>query len=124
MGEYVIQGFIDRSEYTKPKKVNILDFKTGNLTTKKRYYKGKDFGQTILYARAKELQGFEIGDVGVLLLGRKGNGAQHGKLRLSGEMAYLENVYTEETVEYTLNAINEVAKEISQYYKVYKKIVG
>lgn len=121
MGDFVIQGFIDRAVYNE-NTVDIIDFKTGNITTKKDYYASDEYAQTILYAHGKKLEGYDINFCGVYLLGRKGNGREGHPIRLSGDISTIETVYTEDKAKNILSNMRKAASEISEYYTVFNKI--
>lgn len=120
-GHYVIQGFIDRTEYISDKEVGILDFKTGNIDKKVEFYSSEDYGQTTLYSYQKTQEGFKIGYSKVLLLGRKGNGREGHPLRLSGDSVYIDTPYSEERAQKVLKKIDNSVNEIAEAYKTYKK---
>lgn len=121
MGDFVIQGFIDRSTFNK-NKVSIYDYKTGNIDKKANYYASSDYGQTTLYSHQKILEGYDLEYSGVILLGRKGNGREGHPIRLSGDIKHIETPYSKERANELLNNIRKVANEISDYYKVFQKI--
>lgn len=120
MGDFVIQGFIDRSKY-KDNEVIITDFKTGNID-KADLYRSEDYGQTTLYSFQKEVEGFKIAGSNVLLLGRKGNGYAKSPIRLSGETLEIETPYSKKRAILLLEKMKKAAIEISNAYNVYKKL--
>ena len=119
---FVIQGFIDRSEYIGDNQLGILDFKTGNVAKKVEYYGSPDYGQTTLYCHCKHLEGLEIVYSKVTLLGRKGNGRQGHPLRLNGENVDIDTPYSVKRGEAVVKDMTKVAKEISDHYKVLLKV--
>lgn len=120
-GSYVIQGFIDQ-EFLVDGKLYIIDLKTGNASTKVKFYGSQEYQQTTLYAFARKTEGFEIGYSGVKLLGRKGNGAQYGALRLSGTIDPIATPYSDERARKALAHIDATVHEISDAYKLFKKL--
>ena len=124
--DFVVEGYIDCAEYVD-NVVNIMDYKTGNITDKVEYYGDKSYGQTILYARAKEEEGFEIGYCGVHLLGRKGSslsGTGNFKMRLSGEHQHIPTPYSKARAKEVEEEIRTVVKQISTDYETYLKFVA
>lgn len=119
MGEYCIIGFIDVMREISPKVVNCLDLKTGGAK-KEEEYKKESYIQLILYARALELEGYKINEVGVWFCRRTGS---HIKppLNLSTEQFLIPLEYNEKRVKYALDKVDRVVKEISEYFKVYEK---
>lgn len=120
-GSYVIQGFIDQ-EFLVNGKLFIKDLKTGNVDSKVKFYGGPDYQQTTVYSHARKLEGFDIGYSGVMLLGRKGNGTNYGPLRLSGVIEHIETPYSEERAKKALASIDATVFEISNAYKLFKKL--
>lgn len=120
-GTYVIQGFIDQ-EFGVDGKLFIKDLKTGNVNTKVKFYGGPEYQQTTIYSYARVQEGYTIGYSGVMLLGRKGNGEQYGPLKLSGVIEHIETPYSEERAKKALASIDAVVFEISNAYKLFKKL--
>jgi hypothetical protein len=123
-GNYVIQGFIDREYLDIEGNLVLEDFKTGSIKTKKEFYSSKEYRQTLMYAHQRTLEGEHIAYCGVILLDRKGNGQEKYPLRLTGEIEYIETPYCRKEAEAFLKNVDKVAKEISAYYQVYKKLVS
>lgn len=121
-GSYVIQGFIDQEFEVAPGKLNIIDFKTGNVDKKVAFYGGDEYQQTTLYAYQREVEGWEINWSGVKLIGRKGNGREGHPLRLSGVVETIPTPYSKERAEMALKKIDVVANTISELYQVYLKM--
>jgi hypothetical protein len=125
LGEFVVEGYTDRSEYIKTVSVGILDYKTGNLDKKKEFYESDEYAQTTLYCYQKVKEGFKIEYSRVALLGRKGNNmtTKNGfqPIRLSGEFSVIETPYSSERAETILSDLRKSAEEISELYKVYLK---
>ena len=118
--DFVIQGFIDR-EYTTEKGLHLDDFKTGNHKDKLEYYASEEYQQTTIYSYAREKEGKKVFHSGVILFERKGNGMEKYPLRLSGKIKHIDTPYSEERALKALKKISDVAVEISEYYKIYKK---
>lgn len=127
LGDFVLEGYIDRSEYKLANVVDITDFKTLNIDKKSAYYASNDYKQTTIYCYFKEQQGFVIGNSQVVGLGRKGNslnGTGNFKMRLSGESKLIPTPYSKERAEEAIKDIRETAKKISDDYKIYLKLFG
>jgi len=123
-GSYVIQGFIDREYLDAEGNLVIDDLKTGAIKSKKDFYGGPEYQQTTLYAYQRELEGEHIAYSGVILLDRKGNGQEKYPLRLTGEIEYIPTPYSKKRAETFLKSFDKTAKNIEEYYKVYKKFFG
>jgi hypothetical protein len=119
-GWYVIQGFSDR-EYFHQDGLVVEDLKTGAVSSKVSYYGSDDYQQTTLYSYQREVEGHNIINSRVILLDRKGNGQEKYPLRLTGDVKYIETPYSTERAEKFLKKFDEVAEQISEYYKVYNK---
>lgn len=125
-GDFVLEAYADRCEYVG-KKVNILDYKTGNINDKVEYYGNEDYGQTVLYGKGKEDEGYEVGYCGVHLLGRKGSslsGTGNFKMRLSGEHAHVPTPYSKTRAKEVEKDIRTVVKQISDDYEIYLKFTA
>jgi len=118
---YVFQGYIDRSRRLDTNKIEIVDFKTGNIETKKSYYAGDEYQQTTLYTKGLLNEGEEVDSAGVIMLGRKGNGSEKHPLRLTGEVEFIDTPYSENRINNFLDKADKIVEEISDYYKFYKK---
>lgn len=123
-GDFVIEGFTDRTIYHTPHQISIGDFKTGSIAKKKSFYASKDYMQTKLYSYAKEQEGCEIVDCGVFMLDRAGNNSPKSPIRLTGKIEYVPTPYDRKEVEGWLQTVKKTAKEISDSYKVYLKYFG
>jgi len=125
MGEYVIYGFVDRILGMETGELDIDDFKSGSIDKKASEYASEDYGQTTLYAHGLKLEGYKIKSSGVVLFDRKGNTLEeghHNQLRLTGEIEKIDTPYSEERAKKLLKKIDDVAKQISDYYTLYQKI--
>ena len=120
MGDYCIIGFIDIMRELSPKVVKVLDIKTGGAK-KEEEYKKESYIQTTLYSKALQDEGYTIEETGVWFCRRTGS---HIKppLNLSNEQFFIPLEYNEKRVKYALDKVDRVVKEISEYYKVYKKV--
>jgi len=121
-GSYVIYGFVDR--ILGEKVIDVADFKSGGIDKKRADYESEKYNQTTLYCYGLEQEGFIINSSGVILFDRKGNTLEEGNknvLRLTGEVAYIPTPYSKERAEKFLLEVDEVAKEIEDYYKTYLK---
>lgn len=128
MGDYVIQGFTDRTEYLPDTYVGILDYKTGNVDTKASFYGSEEYGQTTLYMYQKTVEGFKPAYSKVNLLGRKGNNRMYknglSRLRLTGDNKIIDTPYSPERAQKVLDSFDKSVKEISECYKIYLKYFG
>ena len=122
-GDFVCEGYIDRTQYKDNKEVEIRDYKSLNLS-KPEKYESEEYGQTTLYSVEKERQGYTVVNSEVFGLGRKGSsldGTGNFKMRLSGETKIIPTPYTNERGERVLESIRKVAEQISEDYKIYLK---
>lgn len=118
-GEYVIIGFIDILREPEPKVVDVEDIKTGGSGKEKGYTEEK-YVQVVLYSKALQDEGYTIRNTGVWFCRRTGS---HIKppLNLSTEQFYIPLEYNQERVDYALNKVDRVVKEVSEYWRTYKK---
>lgn len=119
-----VQAFTDR-QYFVGDKLNVNDYKTLTIKTKKAYYESDDYKQLSIYGYGLEELGFTIGEMYVVGLGRLGNTTEAGNknvLRLSGEIIRVEKPYDREKAISAVKEIVKNCKEIADYYKVYKKV--
>lgn len=123
-GEFVLEGYTDRTHYDFNNVVHIRDYKTLNIPKKVSYYESDEYLQTVLYAYQKEKEGFKIGDVEVFGLGRKGSsleGNGNFKMRLSGETKVIPTPYTKERAKKAVKFIKDTVKKIEKDYLIYRK---
>ena len=120
-GDFVIEGFIDRSIYLNDKKLIVEDIKTGSVKNKSGFYKSDDYKQTNLYSYAKEKEGYIIEDCRVIMFDRAGNNSEKSPIRLTGKVEIIPTYYNREKFEEWLKNVSKVAKEISDVYKTYLK---
>lgn len=119
-----VQAFTDR-QYFVGDKLNVNDYKTLTVKTKKAYYESGDYKQLSIYGYGLEELGFNIGEMYVVGLGRLGNTTEIGNknvLRLSGEIIRVEKPYDREEAILAVKEITENCKKIAQYYNIYQKI--
>jgi hypothetical protein len=118
-----VQAFTDR-QYFAEDKLNVNDYKTLTVKTKKAYYESDDYKQLSIYGYGLEELGFTIGEMYVVGLGRLGNTTEKGNknvLRLSGEIIRVEKPYDREKAVLAIKEIAENCIEISEYFRVYNK---
>lgn len=118
-----VQCFTDRQYFVRDK-LNINDYKTLTVKTKKAYYESDDYTQLDVYGFGLEELGFSIGEMYVVGLGRSGNNTIQGDknvLRLSGEIIRISKPYDREKAKKTIENIVKICKEISELYTTYKK---
>jgi hypothetical protein len=125
-GSFVMQGFIDQEFITEDLgKLNLFDFKTGNVKTKVDFYGGKDYKQVPLYCYERTMKGYEMGETGVQLIGRLGNGNEnYHNLRLSGDIVYIPIpfVLNSKRTEECLNWVIHTTKQISDLYQIFLRL--
>ena len=128
-GSYVIQCFVDRI-IEEVDGLEVIDFKTGDISKKRADYESEDYQQTTLYSYGLEQLGYTIKYSGVKLANRKGNTlnpdafSKNGDplwLRLTGEVLDIPTPYSKERAEKFLDGFDKTAKEIEEYFKLYKK---
>lgn len=123
-GSYILYGFIDRLIGVENKVVDLVDFKTGAIDKKAKDYESDNYNQTTMYCYGLEEEGFTINSSGVILFDRKGNTLEEGNknvLRLTGDIKYINTPYSRERAEKFLLKVDETAKKIEEYFKVYNK---
>jgi len=127
-GDFVCEGYTDRTEFLEESKIGIRDYKTGNLEKKKDFYESDEYAQTTLYCFQKKQEGFEVDYSEVVLLGRKGNNmtikGKHYPIKLSGEKLPIDTPYSEERAQKILSDIRKSAEQISDLYKIFLKFFG
>ena len=122
--DFYIEGYADRIKYLDNKEVEVEDFKTLNIDTKKKFYESEEYGQTALYSYQKEKEGYKVVRSFVTGLGRKGSsldGKGNFKMRLSGVVEQIETPYTKERGEKVIEDITKVVHQISDEYKIFLK---
>jgi hypothetical protein len=132
-GSYVIQCFVDRILEQSDGGLEVIDFKTGDISKKRADYESEDYQQTTLYSYGLELLGYKVSYSGVKLANRKGNTlnteafSKNGDplwLRLTGEVIDIPTPYSKERAEKFLKSFDKTAKDIEEYYSVYQKYFG
>lgn len=125
LGEFCLEGYIDRATHFPEKIAHIVDYKTGSIAKKKSEYQSEDYKQTNVYAYFKEKEGYTIEECGVWMLDRAGNNSAKSPIRLTGLTEYIPTPYSrEKTEEYLDKDVRKIAHEISDYYKKFKKLLG
>lgn len=122
--DVVVQGFSDR-QHMSGKQLEVCDFKTLNLAKKKSFYQSDKYQQLNVYSFGLEQQGYNIGDVYVIGLGRKGNTMDQSSknvLRLSGEVERIDHPYSKDEALQTLESMANTAIEISRLNKLIKRL--
>lgn len=122
-GDFVVEGYIDRCTYFEDiKAVEVVDFKTGSIKSKKAYYESPEYNQTTLYSYQKVQEGYDIIASEVMLLDRAGNNTPKHPLRLTHKVEIIPTPYSQERAEALLEDMAKVAKEISDEYQTYLKL--
>lgn len=120
-GFYML-GYIDTNSHCLTK---MADYKTGDIEKKAGDYSSSDYIQLEIYSAAIEQEtGILPTDVKVFLIGRSGNGFQKEELKLTGEYVTIERTITKESIEKVKQDVQQIAEEISSYYKMYLKLNG
>jgi hypothetical protein len=123
-GDFIIQGYADRIKYLDSREVEVEDFKTLNIDTKRKFYESEEYAQTALYSYQKEKEGYKVVRSFVTAIGRKGSsleGTGNFKMRLSGVVEEIETPYTKERGEKIIADITKVVHQISDEYKCFEK---
>lgn len=133
MDGFYIKGFIDTntlSVTTKNKKQielvdRIADYKTGDIEKKAEEYESDNYNQLEIYAAGVRQQtGMLPNEANVYLIHRTGNAFKNEKLKLGNEFITITKDISEKRVEEVLREVQEIAQEISQYYKLYLTLNG
>lgn len=129
---YYILGYIDlyyKTEENKKTLSNVVDFKTLSLAKKEAFYLNNDpndkeaYLQTILYAKALELEGDEIGNCSVTGLDRTFAGTfQEPILHLSGVVKRIPTPYNSKNADIFLKKVDKVVEEISDLNTAFEKL--
>lgn len=118
-----LQAFTDR-QYFVGDKLEINDYKTLTMKTKKAFYESEDYKQLSVYGYGLEELQFLIGDMYVTALGRSGNTTEKDNknvLRLSGEIERIDKPYDREKAKKIIQNIADDCIVISNYFSVYNK---
>lgn len=103
----------------------ILDYKTGEVHKKTEEYQSDDYFQLDIYAAALQQELGHLPEVvEVIIIHRNGNAFQGEDLTLGDHFGKVTKEVTQERVESVIADIEMVAKEISDAYKVYLKLIG
>lgn len=123
-GFYVV-GYIDSNDLDKKGIVkNILDYKTGDISTKVAEYEDEKYTQLHIYSAAiMQEQGTLPKTAKVVLIDRTGNAFKGEKLKLGKEYTTIIKDVTVESVSKVMDGIQETALEISAYYQTYLKMI-
>lgn len=133
MDGYYVKGFIDtnsllhtdENKQSKELVNKIADYKTGDITKKVVEYESDSYTQLDIYAAAiKQETGVIPNDVKVYLIDRTGNAYKNEKLKLGTEFVTIIKNVTQERIDTVLKEVQEIAEEISQYYKLYLTLNG
>ena len=133
MEGFIVVGYIDSNTLShKTKGGNkvevvdkILDYKTGDVSKKRAEYEDDKYTQLDIYAAAMQQEtGYLPTDVKVILIDRTGNAFKGEELKLGKEFITITKNVTQERVDKVLKEVQEIAEEISAYYKLYLKLNG
>ena len=102
----------------------LIDYKTGDIEDKKEFYASEKYNQLKLYGEAIEQEtGVYPYKLEVVLIGRKGNAFKGEPLELTREFITIPQVIDEKEIEHIKKDVVKVAKEISEYYKLFLRLV-
>lgn len=121
-GDFVVEGYTDRTRYfPENNSVHIRDYKTGNISKKADYYASEEYQQLQLYGFGKQQENYNVEQIEVVMLHRKGNGSEKSPIHLTGETLLIPLEYSKDKALSLLDDMSKVAKEISDVYKTYLK---
>lgn len=128
LGGFFTKGYIDTNTLVYRKKGSdkvpvvekLADYKTGEISKREADYASEDYLQTDIYAAAvwKEL-GYLPKDVSVILIQRDGNAFAGEDLTLGREWVKIKRKCNKTTCSHAITEFKKVAKEISDYYKIF-----
>lgn len=119
LGDFYVKGFIDTND--KDCKV-LIDYKTGSMD-KEDEYKKDDYTQLVLYAGAIEQETGKLPESAhVELIERVGNAFRGEDLALGTEVLKIPQDISPERVAKVKKDVVDIAKEISDYYRVFNLI--
>jgi len=130
---FYIKGFIDTNTLDLQQSCGvevemvdkIADYKTGDVDKKTAEYESDEYTQLDIYAGAiKQETGVLPSDVKVFLIHRTGNAFKNERLKLGDRFVTITKNVTQERVDTVLKEVQEIALEISQYYKLYLSLNG
>ena len=126
MGGYYILGFIDSN--TKLEEgfyKKLLDYKTGDISKVSEKYESDDYKQVDLYAAALRQETGRLPEEGcVVLIGRSGNAFAGEELELTMEANIINRTLSDARCDKVMGEFDEIAHEISDYYKVFNKLMS
>lgn len=118
-----MQCFLDRATIND-NVVQLVDFKTGSIASKKAYYSGPEYKQLDIYGYGLEELGYVIEDnkCKVVLFDRKGNSFDGVyPLYLTGEVETIEREYNRDAAKEILEDVVKTCIDISDYFAVFNK---
>ena len=128
---FVVTGYIDTNDtlwdHPDPKQgkevvTTIIDYKTGALN-KVAEYEDENYDQVTIYAGAILQQTGTVPKKGwVELIERTGNAFRGEELKLGTEVVKIPQNVTKKKIKETETKLRAAAKEISDRYKVFKKL--
>lgn len=119
MGSFYVLGFIDTND---KECTTLIDYKTGSMD-KVDVYTKEDYTQLAIYAGAIEQETGKLPESAhVELIERIGNAFQGEDLALGDEVVQIPQDISKERVEAVRADVEKVAKEISDYYRVFNLI--
>ena len=130
MKGFYVKGFIDTStpptagEESKNSWVSkIADYKTGDVIKKKAEYEADTYTQVDIYAAAMRQQfGLLPESACVYLVHRTGNAFQNEKLKLGDKFIKIDKPIDNAKADKVLAEVQQIAEEISAYYKIFLKL--
>lgn len=128
MDGFVIEGYIDTNTVFRTsknkKKIELVDkiadYKTGEIEKRKAEYESDNYLQIPIYAAAIQQEtGHLPSEAFVFLIERNGNAFKGEKLTLGNEFITITKDISQKKINKVLKEVQEIAEEISQYYKLY-----
>ncbi len=118
MSGFYVKGFIDTNDSML---THLIDYKTGDVKKKKAEYESDDYTQLDIYAAAiKQETGKLPRKAHVILIDRTGNAFKGEDLVLGSQFVTIKKKITNARVKKVMDDIQETAREISEYYRVFK----
>ena len=115
-GDFYVKGFIDTND---KECTTLIDYKTGSMD-KVDVYESDDYNQLGIYAAAIEQETGKLPESAhVELIERVGNAFRGEDLALGTEVARIPQDISPEKIEQIKADVLKVAKEISDYYRVF-----
>lgn len=117
---FYIKGFIDTNTTDL---TAIADYKTGDIDKKRAEYESDSYTQLDIYSAAIQQETGKLPEsVNVFLIERTGNAFAGEELKLGNKFITITKDVNDERIKQVIKEVEEVAREISEYYQVYLKL--